>query len=44
MFPVIPVLWKRTGMLLELMLEEKGKKSILGNIYVGQVENIVRKY
>lgn len=25
---------------MELMLEEKGKKSILGNIYVGQVENI----
>ena len=25
---------------MELMLEEKGKKSILGNIYVGLVENI----
>ena len=28
------------GHIMELMLEEKGKKSILGNIYVGQVENI----
>ena len=28
------------GLIMELMLEEKGKKSILGNIYVGQVENI----
>lgn len=28
------------GHIMELMLEEKGEKSILGNIYVGQVENI----
>ena len=28
------------GHIMELMLEGKGKKSILGNIYVGQVENI----
>lgn len=28
------------GHIMELMLEEKEKKSILGNIYVGQVENI----
>lgn len=28
------------GRIMELMIGEKGKKSILGNIYVGQVENI----
>lgn len=31
---------EENGHIMELMLEEKGKKSILGNIYVGQVENI----